>query len=314
MQPELPQLDTDIARVLRERESRDQRPLWELTPEEARQRSEGRSAAGRELADDLAIEDLILELPRRRIPGRLYKPAETADTVIVFFHGGGFVTGSISTHDEQARMLSRTTGRPVLSIAYRLAPEFPFPAAFNDGVDSVRWAVEHLPLTFGTRLNIAVAGSSAGANLAAGASAALSNTPYAPSAQLLVYPLLSAQPTLSRQRMATGYGLTSKSVGWYLSHYLSHPQQANDVRFSPLAASSFSGLPPTVISAAYLDPLHDDALDYACLLRRAGIHVELLDNPHLNHAFWGYMTRSPAARIAAEDMCKRFTNVLNGMT
>jgi acetyl esterase len=133
------------------------------------------------------VRDLELSLPGRTLPGRLYGD-ELDDCLVVFFHGGGFVTGDLDSHDAQARDLCRTTGRPVLSVAYRLAPDHPFPAAYDDAVAAVRWASNHLG-------RVAVAGPSAGANLALGAALALAGTPAAPAAQLLAYPLVSGDPS-----------------------------------------------------------------------------------------------------------------------
>ncbi|MGO4238284.1 alpha/beta hydrolase [Pseudarthrobacter sp. YAF2] len=309
----LPSLDGDISEILASRQASGEKPLWQMSPEEARRSSTSRAAHG----DDMSVaqvRDLVLEFSGRSLPARLYATGEPDEAVTVFFHGGGFVTGSLDTHDRQARMLHRITGHAVLSIGYRLAPEHPFPAAYQDGVDSVSWAQQnltqilHAPGDRGVR--VAVAGSSAGANLAAGASNALQGLAQAPIAQLLVYPLLSAHDSLSRREMAEGYGLTKQSLDWYLSHYLRDPHDRDDVRMSPLKAETFDGLPSSVVVGARLDPLYDDAITYSQRLRKANVPVTLLKYPTLNHAFWGMANRSAAAKAAAEEMCRTFATTL----
>ncbi|OZD12092.1 MULTISPECIES: alpha/beta hydrolase [Nocardiaceae] len=309
-----PGLDSDIARILCERSAAGNVPTWALTPDQARKASIERVAQGdSELAVDNIVE-IEMNLPGRNLCGRLYRQNHANDVVIVFFHGGGFVTGDLDTHDRQARMLCVDTGQMVLSVQYRLAPEHPFPAAYDDGVDSVRWTWHNLA-EFTPDIpprSVAVAGSSAGANLAAGAARVLAGSPFAPIAQLLVYPLLGGRDDLaSRTQMADGYGLSTKTLNWYLAHYIPKKSDRSDIRFAPLCDDQFASLPPSVIAAAGYDPLRDDARMYAHRLRTSGTPVMFLEFETLNHAFWGLADRAPEAGRASSLMCRAFRDLVD---
>ncbi|MFC9913252.1 alpha/beta hydrolase [Streptomyces sp. NPDC127197] len=186
---------------------------------------------------------------------------ESEDCVVVFFHGGGFVKGDLDSHDDQARTLCAATGRPVVSVDCRLAPEHPFPSAYDDAVEAVRWAHSNAAASLGGLahpLPVAVAGTSAGTNLAVGA--ALAHTPSAPVAQLLVCPIVSGDPALpSRTAFAEGYGLTSFAIERFIEVYLTDPAQRQDPRFAPALSPDLAALPPTVLVGAGFDPLRDDA-------------------------------------------------------
>lgn len=246
------------------------------------------------------VEDLELALPGRTLPLRLYT-GDRRDCLVVFFHGGGFVTGGLDRHDAQARDLCRTTGRSVLSVAYRLAPEHPFPAAYDDAVAAVGWAREHLAD------RVAVAGPSAGANLAIGAALALAGTPDAPIAQLLAYPLVSGDPAYPSRRegregrggreVGEGYGLTSETLERCLQAYLPRPSLRADPRFAPLLSPHLAAAPPSVVVTAGLDPLRDEGRELAERLRAAGVPVWFAEEPTLPHGFWKF---APVARAAGE--------------
>lgn len=251
------------------------------------------------------VRDLELPLPGRTLPARMYG-GELDDCLVVFFHGGGFVTGDLDSHDAQARDLCRTTGRPVLSVAYRLAPDHPFPAAYADAVAAVGWASTHL----GGR--VAVAGPSAGANLALGAALALTGTPAAPVAQLLAYPLVSGDPAYpSRIELGEGYGLTSAAIEWCLGRYLTGPEQRRDPRFAPLLSPDLASAPPAVVVGAGLDPLRDEARALAERLRDAAVPVRYLEEPTLPHGFWKFAPVAEAARAAASGMGDAFRALLD---
>ncbi|MCO1658999.1 alpha/beta hydrolase [Pseudonocardia humida] len=243
-----------------------------------------------------AVRDLDLPLTGRTLPARLYRD-DLDDCLVVFFHGGGFVSGDLDSHDAQARDLCRTTGRPVLSVAYRLAPDHPFPAAYDDAVAAVGWARAHLAD------RVAVAGPSAGANLALGAALALAGTPAAPVAQLLAYPLVSGDPSYpSRTEVGQGYGLTSEAIEWCLGQYFTDPAQRQDPRAAPLLSPDLASAPPAVVVGAGLDPLRDEARALADRLRAAGVPVHHVEEPALPHGFWKFAPLADAARTAATRM------------
>lgn len=240
------------------------------------------------------VRDLVV--PGADVPVRLYG-GERDDCVVVFLHGGGFVSGGLDSHDAHARMLCRDTGRSVLAVDYRLAPAHRFPAAYDDALAAVRWAREAL----GDR--VAVAGPSAGANLALGAALALAGTPAAPVAQLLVNPLVHGDPAYpSRTELADAYGLTSARVEWCVEQYLPDPSYRRDPRFAPLLAPDLAGLPPTVLVVAGRDPLRDEGRELGARLRAAGVPVDLSEEPGLPHGFWRFADVSDAAGSAVARM------------
>jgi acetyl esterase len=246
-----------------------------------------------------------LTVPRSGVPARHYT-GELDDCVVVFFHGGGFVSGGLDSHDAHARALCRDTGRSVLAVDYRLAPAHPFPAAYDDAVASALWAGQEL----GDR--IAVAGPSAGANLALGVALALAGTSAAPVAQLLVNPLVHGDPSYpSRAELAGAYGLTSERVEWCTAQYLSDAAQRHDPRFAPLLSPSLATLPPTVLVVAGRDPLRDEGRELDRRLRRAGVPVDFSEEPGMPHGFWRFAGLSDAAGAAVARMSASFRALLD---
>ncbi|MGW4755031.1 alpha/beta hydrolase [Streptomyces chartreusis] len=263
---------------------------------------------------DPLVRDDIAPLRGRSLPIRLYQGPRD-DCVIVFFHGGGFVKGDLDSHDAQARTLCEVTGRPIVSVQYRLAPEHRFPSAYEDAVEVVRWVHEKAGTLFdgaAARIAVAVAGSSAGANLALGAALALASSPSAPVAQLLVCPFASGDSTLpSRTEFAEGFGLTSRAVEWFIEAYVSDPAQRQDPRFAPVLSGNLGVLPPTVLFSAGLDPLRDDARVLLKRLRASGVHVLASEEPTLPHGYFKYAGLSEAAKDAVVRMNTAFCDLLD---
>jgi acetyl esterase len=204
--------------------------------------------------------------------GRLYKPpGANPKVVLVYFHGGGWVYGSVATHDPFLRLLSKAASVQIASIEYRLAPEHPFPAAVEDARAAVDWALR----SFET---VAIGGDSAGANLAASAADARL------AAQLLLFPVTdhpsARHPSYAEN--ATGNGLESSLMEWLWQQYGAQP---DDPRASVLRATIPSGLPPTLIATAEYDPLRDDGLLYADKLEKAGVPVTRIHFDDMHHNF-----------------------------
>ena len=226
------------------------------------------------------------------IPLRLYEPLPTADVastnpVLVYFHGGGWVIGDLDTHDVLCRQLCVASGMAVLSVDYRLGPEQPFPAAFDDCLAATRW-VRREAATLGldaTRL--AIGGDSAGGNLAAAVAIALRNADEPPPAlQLLIYPGTDMRAlAASHSHNGQGYLLTADTVAWFRSHYIPDPAQWADWRASPLLAPSLQGLPPALVLTAGFDPLRDEGLQYADALSAAGNQVQYVCFERQIHGF-----------------------------
>jgi len=236
------------------------------------------------------------------IPVRIYYPhGEPTEhrAGIVFCHGGGFVFCDIESHDGFCRALARGSGAVVVSVDYRLAPEHKAPAAVLDAFTAYCWVVEHGGKLGIDPARIAVAGDSAGGNLAAVTAILCRDRGItAPVAQLLLYPAIDPSlDTDSYRRYGSGYFNTRATMEWYWRQYL-----RGETRFepaylvAPARAETHAGLPPAVIVTAGLDPLHSEGCDYAYRLRDAGIPVVHHDFPELFHGFMTIQSFAPAVR------------------
>ena len=215
---------------------------------------------------------------------RRYVPAGAEDGLLVYFHGGGFVRGDLDTHDPLCRRLANSSRCQVLAIDYRLAPEYPFPAAAEDAVAVTRWAGEAQdgPL--------AVGGDSSGGNVAAVAAIqARDNGAPDLAAQVLLYPVTDAtMGSPSMDELAEGRLLTKESLGWMYDRYLPPGVDRSDPRVSPVLAESLEGVAPAVVVTAGNDQLRDDAIRYATRLEEAGVPVEHLVYGGTIHSFMLY--------------------------
>ncbi|HLU77580.1 MAG TPA: alpha/beta hydrolase [Burkholderiales bacterium] len=224
-------------------------------------------------------EDLAAEGPAGAIPLRLYRPAKAgADEVlpcVVYFHGGGWVLGDLSTHDEVCRGLTNLAHCAVVAVDYRLAPEHKFPAAVEDAIAATQWIVEAAGRLRIDASRVAVAGDSAGGTLATVTAIAARDAGGPPLVmQALIYPSTDmTEGTESHELYAEGYGLTRENILWFREHYLSCEADACDWRASPLLTRDLSGLPPAYILTAGFDPLRDEAWQYAQRLQEAGVRV-----------------------------------------
>jgi len=224
------------------------------------------------------------------IGGRLYQ-SESSDPsprpLLVYFHGGGWVLGSLEGYDTLCRHLAIASGWHVLSVDYRLAPEHRFPAAVEDAHDAVLWSAEHAAELGIDRERIAVGGDSAGANLSAVTAQACSQGEGPRlAAQILIYGSYDmSREWPSYERLATGCMLTRAALRWFYSQYLETPDQATDWRASPLLAADVSGMPPSLFVVAEYDPLVDENVAYAKRLRDAGVRVDYLEFERMIHPF-----------------------------
>jgi acetyl esterase len=258
-------------------------------------------------SDEPEVGAVRSEMIAGSIPVRVYSPdAPLPAPTIVYFHGGGFVIGDLDTHDSLARRLCNDVGAVVVSVDYRLAPEHPFPAGVEDADSAVRWVVAHVSDFGGDPARVAVAGDSAGANLAAVAVqfATADGIPLA--AQLLAYPTTDAGGEYaSLTENAEGYFLSRADMEWFFSRYLGmdldDPRARGlsaDPRVSPLRAASLAGLPPAIVATAEFDPLRDEGDAYATALAAAGVPVEHRQFPGMIHGFWGMGATSVGAEAA----------------
>ncbi|MCH1866030.1 alpha/beta hydrolase [Nocardioides sp. CFH 31398] len=239
---------------------------------------------------------------------RLYVPRarllEQRAPMLVFFHGGGFVSGDLESHDGPCRFLAEEAGVRVLSVEYRLAPEHPFPAAHDDAWTAYRWVLEHPDLVGADVDRLAVGGDSAGANLATHVArrAAQEGTPLA--FQLLAYPVTDATRTGgSRDTYAEGYLLTRRFIEQVTDHYTPDPATRTDPRISPLLADEVpAGMAPAHVATAGWDPLRDEGEDLGFVLQRAGVRAEVRRHPSQIHGFLNFVGVAPTSRLATREL------------
>lgn len=251
----------------------------------------------------VSAEDRCVPGPAGDIPVRVYRPeGDHQSPIIVYFHGGGFVIGDIETHDTICQRLAAGVPAVVVSVDYRLAPEHPFPAAVEDCDAATDWVSAHAAELGGDAGRLAVAGDSAGGNLAAVVTRHARDAGGPPIAfQLLVYPVTDMTRTLpSHIENGTGYLLDSDSMTWFHEHYLGEadPRQPDA---SPLLADDLSDLPPALVVTAEYDPLRDEGEAYAGRLRQAGVPVTVSRYDGMIHAFYGMNSIFDTARRATAE-------------
>jgi acetyl esterase len=248
------------------------------------------------------VEDRVLPGPAGPIAARLYVPLDDGKRrpLVVHYHGGGWVIGDLDTHDTACRHLAREADAGVLAIDYRLAPEHRFPAAVDDALAAFHWAAANAAGLGFDPARIAVAGDSAGGNLAA-VTARLAGRDGGPRpvAQLLAYPVTDLSTKhVSYRLFADGFLLTERDMDWFRTHYLPDDATALDPRASPLLAPDLSGLPPAVVLTCGFDVLRDEGEAYARRLEQAGVRVALRRSAWLIHGFCNAVNVSPRSRIA----------------
>lgn len=250
------------------------------------------------------VESRMIPGPAGEIPVRIYGPAGDAPKpAIVYYHGGGFVIGSLDSHDGTCRAFANALDAIVVSVDYRLAPEHPFPAPVDDAFAALGWVHAHADELDVDPARIAVAGDSAGGNLAA-VVAQLARDAGGPPVcfQLLIYPVTDYEfESRSMLENAEGYFLTLDGMHWFFGHYLNDPVDGADPRVSPIRASVLAGLPPAYVITAEFDPLRDQGIAYATALSEAGTPVAAWTYEGMFHGFFGMGEMIDAAKVAFDD-------------
>ncbi len=269
-------------------------PMHELSPPAARIQFEQSSAGLDDEPVELpAIEELTL--PTRDgagIPARLYRPSpiEISLPVVLYFHGGGYVVGSLDSHDRLCRDVAARSGCAVMSVGYRLAPEHRFPTAVDDAVDATHWLLDEGQGRGLDTDRVVFAGDSVGGSLATvlaiAAAADPDTVPIRPRLQVLVYPVVDATRSYpSRERHASGLLLETPTLEWFFDHYQRTAGDRGDWRFSPLHAAVPADTAPALLVLAEYDPLVDEGLAYAEHLKASGIAVETALYSGMTHDF-----------------------------
>jgi acetyl esterase len=253
------------------------------------------------------VEDRTIPGPDGNdVPIRIYWPVGAGSSlpVVVFFHGGGWVIGGIESHDAAVRSLVDQTGFLFVSVDYRLAPEHRYPAAPDDCFAATVWAAENAEELGGDPTRIAVAGDSAGGNLAA-VVALMARDRGGPSLafQLLIYPCtdLDTGAYASHVENGRGYFLTAESMRWFYDHYAGDADRTQPY-LAPIKEADLSGLPPALVITAEFDPLRDEGEAYAQKLRDAGVPAESVRYDGQIHGFFSMTSvidRAKDAQAAA---------------
>lgn len=263
-------------------------PLYSLTPDEARAAYEAgaevldlpRAALGR--VEDFSVPGAAGQSMR----ARLYAPSRSRLPVLLYLHGGGFVIGSLETHDSLCRQIARRSKGAVVAIEYRLAPEHRFPAAVDDAWAAMRWLAGEGAATLGLDgERLAVGGDSAGGTLSAVCALHARDVGIPLALQLLITPGTTAYAeTASHHLFANGFLLDAATIDWFFDHYIDY-RHRNDWRFAPLHADDFDAVAPACVILAECDPLVDEAVAYADRLRAASVPVELEIYRGVTHDF-----------------------------
>jgi acetyl esterase len=310
-------LDRSAQSVLNAMASAGYPPLDQMEPVVARQAAAmGFKALQGPKAEVSAVRDLAAEGPAGKIPLRIYRPraadAAAALPALVFFHGGGWVIGSIEMYDTLCRLLCNAGDCAVISVDYRLAPEHKFPAAVDDAFAALKWIADNAVGLGIDAVRLAVGGDSAGGNLAA-VSSLLARDAGGPALrmQLLIYPATDLRGgTASYQANAEGYFLTGTLMQWFGNHYLNGPADVEDWRASPLLAQSHAQLPPAHVLVAGFDPLRDDGVAYAQRLEAAGVPVELHEAGGQIHGYLSMDGAIPEMHAAVADIGRSLRRAL----
>ena len=247
--------------------------------------------------------DTHIATPAGPLPVRIYRPPSPAVPlpVIVWYHGGGWTTGSLETGDIVARALSSGIPAVVISVAYRLGPEHPWPAATEDATAALQWTAAHVGELGGDPAQVAVGGDSAGGNLAAVMAQLARNSGPHLAAQILLYPVLDLDmdrsdryPSLCEN--AEGYHVTRDELRWCVRNYLPAGMDPADPGISPAQHADLTGLPAAVLAVAEYDPLRDQGTAYAEDLRAVSVPVAVHPGPGLIHGCFDMLGVTAAAR------------------
>lgn len=295
-------LDAEVAEVKRHQGEAGLLDIFLTQPVEAMRakvavaRSRFYPQIGRPVA---SIRDIAIPGPAGELPARVVRPYGAPGPIptVVFFHGGGWVFGGLDSHEGHARRIADRTGAVVVSVDYRLAPEHPFPAAYDDATAALRWAAANIDDLGGDPEALAVAGDSAGGNLALAAALATADT-VPLRAVFLLYP--ATDLTL------TEHGLIER-------HYLGddHVRLARDPRVSPALDDRLGTLPTVILGVGGHDFLLDDNLSLARRLEQRNVDCRLFVTPSLMHGFASHVSVSRECERATDELCRELRDVLS---
>jgi acetyl esterase len=250
--------------------------------------------------------DRTIAGPAGRLRIRIYRPAGAVARLlpaILYFHGGGWVMGSLEGYDLVYRYFCARAGCVLVAVDYRLAPEHKFPAGIDDAVAAYRWLQAEATELGVDPARIVIAGDSAGGNVAAVAAQLLRGEERPPCLQWLIFPATDFSfDTASYRSCGEGFMVTRAAMEWFRGHYLNGQADIGDPRASPLKANDLAGLPPALVYTAGFDPLRDEGQAYADRLTAAGVKTIHHEFESLIHGFVGLRGTVQAAARAMDDM------------
>jgi acetyl esterase len=304
-----PGIDDEMLVVMEKLQSYGDKPTETLTAQEARKQHTPTDAVMDVMkehnipmpASQVDTMGKDIPVPGGTVHARIYTPggADSSYPVIVYYHGGGWVIADLNVYDASAKGLAEQTGAVVVSVHYRQGPEHKFPTAHNDAFAAYQWVLKNAASIKGNTKMIAVAGESAGGNLACNVSImARDKGVMIPLHQVLVYPVANNDMNSeSYQKYAAAKPLNKPMMEWFAKNYLGDISKAADPRIS-LVKANLKGLPPTTIIAAEIDPLTTEGKILADKLKEAGVEVEYKRYDGVTHEFFGMATVVPDAKDA----------------
>jgi acetyl esterase len=309
-------IDKQAELILAKKASAGIPPFYELSPEKARAFYNNEKLSGPKEAV-FQVEDLFIPTSSHNIPIRMYTPeGQGPFGAFLYFHGGGWVIGNLDSFDSLCRTLANRIGCIVISVDYRLAPEYKFPAAIEDAYAAVQWTYEHA-LQYRIHPNkIAVGGDSAGGNLAIAVTQMAKERGGLPIIfQVLMYPITCyrkeggyASYTLYKE----GYFLTVRCLEWFWNHYLSNEEDGDHPYVSPLLSKNLSQLPPGLIITAEYDPLRDEGEAYAKKLEEFGVPVTCTRYEGMIHGFFTFYGVVDKGNHAVNQVSEKLRSVFYG--
>jgi acetyl esterase len=256
------------------------------------------------------VEDHSLDSHGYNLPVRVYRGNENTDSIIMYFHGGGWCIGSIESYDGVVRRLAKTTGATIVSVDYRLAPEMPFPAAVDDASTALMWANNNRKMLAKKDAPLFVCGDSAGANLAAVLSLlGRDSLDIDIAGQVLIYPSVAGEVEHPDFDAFEAPFLNKEDIKWFFDQYVPRLEDRSDIRFAPINAESHAGLPPAFVMTAEFDLLKGQGEAYAEKLKQDGTDVHLKNYPGALHGFFSY----GVGLIQSEEAIVDITSFINSL-
>ena len=306
-------VDPDIAKLLKMMESVPKPDLAKIDIRDFRKMME-QSPLPKKLEAVKSVEDMKFEHHGFSIPLRLYTPENAGNSIIVYFHGGGFVFGNIESHDGICRLAANRSRCKVLSVDYRLAPEYKFPAALDDALEALKWVQANSNNLDIDPDRIAVAGDSAGGNLSAGVCLKAKDMKLKlPRLQVLIYPTAGRSgASHSMSEYGQNFYLTESDMKYFGQAYLKEPSDLLSPYFSIIAHPDLSGLPEAVVVTAEYDPLRDEGETYLAMMEKSGVRATGIRAKGMIHGFASFFPIVPAAENILTMIWSLSGNLLNG--